>query len=212
MLGKLIKYDLKANRNLFLLMYAVLTVTALGSRIAMSEVFEELEGFSGVAVIAVLVVVSYFVAVVAVSVMEYVLIIRRFYNNLFGSEGYLSFTLPVTASQHFWAKVLSALIWVLCSTIVQIVSLMIVFSGLMEPELFGQSAQIYEEVISQLTSVGDMIWQSVVGIFDGVAGLLMIYFAICLGQMANRRRVLASIVYYFGMNFIFNMINSLVME
>ena len=201
MLGKLLKYDLKANRNMFLLMHGILLSVALGSRFSMLEAFEALQGYSGLGWVTVLLMITYFIALVAINVMAYVLIIRRFYTNLFGSEGYLSFTLPVTAIQHFASKVISALIWLLSTVVIQVISLLITFSGVVELGFLGDFCETMGEVISQLFSAGDTIWQVVIGVFNSLAGLYMIYFAICLGQMVNRHRVLSSVLFYLGMNF-----------
>ena len=43
MLGKLLKYDLKANRNLFLLMYGVFLAIALGTRMVIGSMVRGLE-------------------------------------------------------------------------------------------------------------------------------------------------------------------------
>ena len=212
MLGKLLKYDLKANRNMFLLMHGILLAVALGSRFSMLEAFEALQGYSGLGWVTVLLMITYFIALVAINVMAYVLIIRRFYINLFGSEGYLSFTLPVTAIQHFASKVISALIWLLSTVVIQVISLLITFSGVVEQGFFGDFCETMGEVISQLFSAGDTIWQVVIGVFNSLAGLYMIYFAICLGQMVNRHRVLSSVLFYLGMNFFLNLLNGFLKE
>lgn len=208
MLGKLLKYDLKANRNLFLLMYVLLLAVALGSRVSMSNAMDALEGYGGMGIVTAFLMFIYIVALIAISVMAFVLIIRRFYTNLFGSEGYLSFTLPVTAAEHFFSKVISALIWLLCTTLVQIGSLFIVCAGLFDMEY----SDYYYDIAGDLFSYKDTVWQTVTGILDVVAGLFMIYFAICLGQMMRRHRVIASVLFYLGLNVVLNFISSVLTE
>ncbi|MBQ8813675.1 MAG: hypothetical protein IJZ85_04180 [Lachnospiraceae bacterium] len=212
MLGKLIKYDLKANRNLFLLMYGILLASALGTRVVISDVVQELEGYSNVGLVAAFLMMSYMVALVTVSTMGYVLVIRRFYHNLFGSEGYLSFTLPVTAAQHFIAKTLSGLIWLFGSMMVQIISLLILFSGVFSRDMFGENMDMLIELYEPMINGQDLILQLVLAILNSVVSLMMIYFAVCLGQMARRRRILTAVICYFGMSFIFSMIEGVVTE
>lgn len=212
MLGKLLKYDLKANRNIFLLMYGILLVIALMGRFSVSEAFEALEGYSGLELVTVLLMATYFIALVAVNVMVYVLIIRRFYTNLFGSEGYLSFTLPVTAAEHFFSKVISALLWIMCTALVGLLSAVIAFSGMVDISAVGDFSEVSREVFSQLFSLSDTIWQAVISMFNSIAGLFMIYFAVCLGQLMNRHRVLSSVLFYLGLTFVFNLLDSLLTE
>lgn len=212
MLGKLLKYELKFYRNSFLLMHAVLLAIAAGSRFSVERMMAELEGYSGVGMVTVLMLFTYLIAILAVNVLGIVLIVRRFYSNLFGSEGYLSFTLPVTAVQHFAGKVISAVLWIIASGLVQALSVLILFSGLIEPEPFEYYYEILGEVFSELLSQGDLVWQILSGIGNFLAGLMMIYFAICLGQLAKKHRILSSIIAYFGLSFLFSMLNSLLTD
>ena len=206
MLGKLIKHDLKANQNLFLLMYGILLAIALGTRIVMGSMVRDLEGYSGLGVAAAFLLLSFFMAVVIISVLGYILVIKRFYQHLFGGEGYLTFTLPVTATQHFAAKMISGLFWLLATLLVQAAGVLILAAGALKhevvKEVFGVMTELYEPFFSD----GDFAWQIIFALFNSVVSLMMIYFAICLGQMSRRRRVLSSVIWYFGMSFLFSMI------
>lgn len=206
MLGKLLKYDLKANRNLFLLMYGVLLAIALGTRMVIGSMVRDLEGYSGLGIMAAFLLMSFFMAVVVISVLGYILVIRRFYQHLFSGEGYLTFTLPVTASQHFASKVISGMFWLFASLLVQAAGLLILAAGALKHEIVKEVLSVMTELYEPFFGSGDFVWQIIFAVFNSVVSLMMIYFAVCLGQMSRRRRVLSSVVWYFGLSFLFNMI------
>lgn len=52
------------------------------------------------------------------TVTTFVVVIVRFYRNLFTDEGYLTLTLPVTAGQILTAKVLAGMLWMLIDAVV----------------------------------------------------------------------------------------------
>ena len=213
MLGKLIKYDLKANRNVFLLMYAVLLATAVGTRISFIDWISRFDEISmAVSVIGSVLMFTYVIALIAVNVICIVLIVRRFYTHLFGSEGYLTFTLPVSVEEHFFSKVLSAVIIYVVTLLVQGVSLLILCVGIFDAEVTQEISNIFKQIFAGTIPVGDMIGQLIINVVATFSSLLMIDFAICVGQMVNRHRVISSVVVYFGLNAILNMVNTWIAE
>lgn len=213
MLGKLIKYDLKANRNVFLLMYAVLLATAMGTRISFIDWISRFEEISmAVSVIGSVSMFTYVIALIAINVICIVLIVRRFYTHLFGGEGYLTFTLPVSAEEHFFAKLLSAVIIYVATFLVQGVSVAILCVGIFDSEITREIFNVLRQLFGDVILTGDMIGQLVINVVATLSSLLMIYFSICVGQMVNRHRVLSAVVIYFGLNAILNMVNTWIAE
>ena len=83
MLKKLFKYEFSATGRIFLPMYAALLVMSLIAR-----VFYSVEGLQSdilIALITMLLVMLF----TAVWVITFVIIIRRFWDNLLGRQGYL---------------------------------------------------------------------------------------------------------------------------
>ena len=213
MLGKLIKYDLKANRNVFLLMYAVLLATAVGTRISFIDWISRFDEISmAVSVIGSVLMFTYVIALIAVNVICIVLIVRRFYTHLFGSEGYLTFTLPVSAEEHFFSKVISAVSIYVVTLLVQGVSVLILTVGTFDKEVAEEVMSVFGQLFSDMIPMGDMIGQGILNIFGMLSSLLMIYFTICVGQMVNRHRVISSVVVYFGLNALLNVVNTWITE
>ena len=104
MLGKLLKYDIKALWKMMLpLILSALGVSVVGTialriMVEMSRSSVRMENpFSGLFIASLGMIV--FVAVmglIAFGVISTVFILYRYYKNLFTDEGYLTFTLPVT--------------------------------------------------------------------------------------------------------------------
>jgi len=213
MLGKLIKYDLKANRNVFLLMYAVLMATAVGTRISFIDWISHFDEISmAVSVIGSVLMFSYVIALIAINVICIVLIVRRFYTHLFGSEGYLTFTLPVSVEEHFFSKVLSAVIIYVVTLLAQGVSIVILCVGVFDIEITREIFNVLGQIFGNIIPVGDMIAQLIINVVATFSALLMIYFSICVGQMVNRHRVISAVVVYFGLNALLNVINTWIAE
>ncbi|MBQ4563164.1 MAG: hypothetical protein IJA58_01640 [Lachnospiraceae bacterium] len=209
MLKKLLKYDLKANLKVYLLMYAMLITTAVMTRINYLDWMSENKTVSVLSDIAsVFLTFAFWIALVAVNVICIVLIVQRFYKHLFGSEGYLTFTLPVSAEQLFFSKVISAVLIYLSCVVVQIVSIVILSIGTFEDTNLSGDVGYIEDIVIDLMPTGEMIAQAVLYLGGMLAALLMVYFSICVGQMVNRHRVISAILVYFGLNTISGTISS----
>ena len=105
MLGKLIKYDLKALAKILAPLWGVLLVMGIIFGISIRS---NLEGIGNTMIAFSLVVIV--AVIVAIFVMNVIIVIQRFWNGLLQEEGYLMFTLPVTTRSLILSKVISALI------------------------------------------------------------------------------------------------------
>lgn len=119
----------------------------------------------------------------------------RFYRNLTGDEGYLMFTLPATAAQHIWVKLITATLWTLVSIVVAISSLLILF-------LYGQSiGEVFRLIKIAMDGTGGnqtVFWIVLCAmLLIGIASsYLMIYVSISIGSLFGSNRLAGSIVAY----------------
>ena len=139
MLGKLLKYDIKALWKMMLpLILSALGVSVVGTialriMVEMSRSSVRMENpFSGLFIASLGMIV--FVAVmglIAFGVISTVFILYRYYKNLFTDEGYLTFTLPVTPHEILLSKTINGIIWSVVTTVVTVVcaAIMIVFGS-----------------------------------------------------------------------------------
>ncbi len=111
MLGKLLKYEIKAMGRVMLPLYAVMLFLAgflalnlrLGMNPAIRRIVDKFAVVSGF---------LFVIGVIAVGVVMIVMVVQRFYKNLLGNEGYLMFSLPATTLEHILSKGLSSLLWI----------------------------------------------------------------------------------------------------
>ena len=127
MLGKLLKYEIKATARTFLPMYALLIVFALINKFFMAVNADYLR-------IPRIIAMSVFVVViVGICVMTLIVTIQRFNKNLLTDEGYLSFTLPVKAHTHIDSKMIVSLMWSLLSVIVSFIAIFVMYTTIPMP-------------------------------------------------------------------------------
>ena len=90
----------------------------------------------------------------AIAVLCFVSTVQRFYKNLLGREGYLMHTLPVTETQLILSKLLTSMVWVLCSGLVGIVCI----TGDGQHRCAGRGSPRHGELGQLDAAVGDAVW------------------------------------------------------
>ncbi len=215
MVGKLLKYDLKAYFRVLVPAYLVLFTVALINRIV--QIFEpapmaELTvAGQTYEVIFISLSVLLGLACVVTLVIAFAQIIIVFYRNLFTREGYLSFTLPVSTNQHLWAKILGALIVDAVSILAVILALVIATMGEVLAEVWKAAWYLLAKVFVPEFGVGNAVsWGLellVLLVVSAIAGYLFYYLCITIGQQAKKNRVLAA----FGVFFAFYVVGQILM-
>ena len=127
MLKQLLKYEFKATKRLYFGLYLALALLSvvLGVTFRQEHALAHSTSFQNLEVILMIVYVS---VILAIAVLCFVNTIQRFYQNLLGREGYLMHTLPVNENQLILSKLLTSMVWVLCSGLVGIVCITVMVS------------------------------------------------------------------------------------
>ena len=208
MLGKLLKYEFRATARIFLPLYAVLLVMSAAARLLYGAQMTEATG-TLLNILTVVVTVAMIGLLTAVAVVTVILICRRFWQNLLGREGYLMNVLPVSKSQHVWAKLIAAAVWTLLSAALSVVALWIMLGVLARTDGFQSFAEGWRALWGQLREMGVagqtrlLIAQGVGNVLLGLlSSVLEIYAAMCIGQLANKHRIWASVGAYFGIGIV----------
>ncbi len=201
MLKKLLKYEFLSTARVFLPFYGALLIMSFLARLTVWNYDETSQWMNLVMGIS---VSLYIIAIVAVMVLTTVVTVVRYYRNLYGDEGYLMQTLPVTADQLIWSKLIVSVVWHLASTVLVVLALVILAwereSWMM---VFSTIAQAWEREIAPylhgliLTAVVELLVGCLISTF---AGVLTYYTAISLGQMMGKHRVLGAVVSYIGIS------------
>lgn len=185
MLGKLIKYEFRSTAIFFLPIYAALIIiSALTSALyRLSESFNsDFFNFSLAASVSI-----YVLFAMGLAVTTFVIIIIRFYKNLLGNEGYLMFTLPVSAEQNILAKLIPAVVWFFGSCVLGFFTIIPVLNF-----KYADFSISFEYVTS--THIAAFVLSVVLVIVSLVCSFLFLYFCMCIGQTFNSHRFLASAV------------------
>ena len=200
MLGKMIKHEFKATSRLFVPVFlgvAVFTpLLALLIRISSSigegsALGKILTGFSGIGFVLML-------AGLCISACLFIVI--RFYKTVATSEAYLTFCLPARSSHILLSKLIVGVIWQMLAVALLIGALCLTWmiqGGTIPKELDTIVSSIHPLIMAEYGSmfmffvnIGTIILVSV------TSGTLSFFLAICLGQMFNEHRVVASIGMY----------------
>lgn len=203
MVRKLIRYDFQSYFRLLFPVQLIILGIALLNRII--QFFEPPTGAPDIAASAyqagfVATLVLYIVSIIVCFVMTVIVGIVRFYQGMYTNEGYLMHTLPVTPTQHIFAKLLTSVIFFLGSVLAAFLSFMIITAGQVNIEVFKAFFYFMNRYIQ---SSG----------FDGVLYILEIllllcvslfhifikfYFCLSVGQLAKRKKVLLAFGVFFG--------------
>ena len=199
MLGKLIKYDLKALAKILAPLWGVLLVMGIIFGISIRS---NLEGIGNTMIIFSLVVIV--AVIVAIFVMNVTIVIQRFWKGLLKEEGYLMFTLPVTTRSLILSKVISALI-ISCGT-----AIVISFLGLeiiaISPVKLMDAATYFGNWFIEVHAGPWVGYGAVIAVVALLSGIYHIYAAMAIGQLSNGNRFLFAFVAYAGLSIIVSLV------
>lgn len=208
MLGKLLKYEIKATSRTFLPMYALLIVFALINKFFMSLNADYLR------VPQVIAGIVFGIIIVGISVMTLVVTIQRFNQNLLSDEGYLSFTLPVKAHTHIDCKMLVSLMW-------SVLSVLVSFAAIFILALDGNTGRKLHEFFAELMPVFNSYGATgyvlilellVLCVIAVLSSVVTIYAAITVGNMSSKHKLLAGVGAYLGFGIIEQIVASILIS
>lgn len=195
MVNKLFKHELNSYLRVVLPMHMVLIGVALLGRFV--QLFDN--DSTAYNIVFWSSVVVFCVGVVACILLTLVFGIRRFYTNLFTSEGYLSFTLPVTSTQHILVKNIVAVVSQVASLIMILFATCVITLGDVCVELFkagGYLLKFFYREFDYHTIL--YIVEFIIALFVALCATYMLYYAcIALGQRAKKNRVAAAVGVFF---------------
>ncbi len=111
MLGKLIKNEFKSSAHSVLNIYLAAAITIV---VMLLSYFAKISWISTISTVALLIISGIAILITLVAV------ISGFYKSLYGSQGYLSFTLPVKSGQLLASKAIVSFAWILMSYVIAI--------------------------------------------------------------------------------------------
>ena len=197
MFGKLLKYEFKSTAKWYLL----ITLIALG----LSVLTGIIAGSSSTTIrswdldtmqmVAGTIGILIFGGVIGLYLSNYYIIIRRFYSNLYGREGYLTWTLPASPHAIILSKFVGALVASLYCLFLLFLSgfITIIVMG----AVIGQDLSPVFGIIAEAFSHSIAYWIIVWWIFTTASGIFLFYVSIALGQLFQNRRGFKAILFFF---------------
>lgn len=190
MLGKVIKYDMKYLNRLLVPYYLILF--GMGGLIRLLGIISKKN--EAIKVSSTIISVVFYVGVAMVLVYTLVVVLKRFYDNTYKEEGYLTHTLPIKRGNLIDAKILISIIYVIVGIGVMILALMIAI----DLKSFIQVVKDFLEPMFQfynISFVQTLIFVLLLMVSSYFTYLLMIMAGMSIGQTFNDKRVLWSVVF-----------------
>ena len=216
MLRQLLKYEFKATKSLYFGLYLALALLSvvLGVTFRQEHALAHSTSFQNLEVILMIVYVS---VILAIAVLCFVNTIQRFYQNLLGREGYLMHTLPVNENQLILSKLLTSMVWVLCSGLVGIVCITgMVSIGVLDAEVLGTEnwdrwmqlwGMLYGELGARFWLV--TFWTILINLARLASLILCVYAACMIAHQFPKHVMVAGILAFIGLNIVENQIDKL---
>ncbi|MCR5666320.1 MAG: hypothetical protein K6G01_05775 [Eubacterium sp.] len=195
MLGKLIKYDLRAAGRMLIFLYIAVIGMAIVFGISMRRVMGTDSYYSIMGIyystsgkmehFYSIVSVIYVILLIVMLLLTFVMIVRQFYKNMLGGQGYLMNSLPVKTWMHLASKTITGFIWAAVSSVISVLSILI--AVLIADKYMGIWSAI-KEVLTNIPADFAILY-----IFTMIAGavssVLMIYLALMLGNLFNKHKL-----------------------
>ena len=198
MLGKVLKYDIKALSRYLVPLYVVLL--GLSLMIRLLSFFEDVPVIN---IILALMIVALIFALVFAFILTGIFNIKHYLDNLFKDEGYLTHTLPVKKGTLLLSKVLASLITIIMTSICVIISSLLAFY---QEGLFSEMLKVLGESYAGMEIYKFLLYMVVYGLFGYLSTILMVFAAIAIGFSKSSNKLVNSVVFglifYFGIEFL----------
>ncbi len=180
----------------------MITVMTIMANVTVKLDFFSYEQPNVIQFIAIMVMMTYILSMFAMIIGVAIFLVYRFYTSTYSDQGYLLHTLPVDKHHIIIAKVLVSALWIiLCEFIMYLsVIILVAANGEVFETLKDGMDSIISITISETATVrGFAVVMSLVAfLFSLFAKLLKVTACISLGQLSANHKLLVSILYYFG--------------
>ena len=211
MLTKLLKHEFRATARIMGPLYLVLLAVALGFNFS-ARLMDS--GNFVLNMLAALVVMAYVVAITAVFIVAFILMLQRFYKNLLGDEGYIMFTLPASVHQHVWSKLIVSSVWFIITGVVVMLSFVMMALDVSFLEGMVQVLQrLFQDITAYYAINGTVfLLELLVLAFAGcIAFCLQFYAALAIGHSFSNHKFAWSVAFFFILQFASQLVGGLLL-
>ena len=207
MLGKLLKYELKATSRVFIPLYIAILVVSIVNGLSLNLEILNIQG------LATIVLMCLFISLFVITI---VVTIQRFNKNLLKDEGYLMFTLPVSSKHLVLSKYLTSLIWTFLSFVVAFLSFTIIFMiptyKYFDFSYFINEFNLLFSNMLNLNILGQFLNIILLMIISYTIFIFNVYLALSVGQLPifNRFRNVSSFIGFLVINLLISYAQNIV--
>ena len=207
MLGKLLKYELKATSRVFIPLYIAILIVSIVNGLSLNLEILNIQG------LATIVLMCLFISLFVITI---VVTIQRFNKNLLKDEGYLMFTLPVSSKHLVLSKYLTSLIWTFLSFVVAFLSFTIIFMiptyKYFDFSYFINEFNLLFSNMLNLNILGQFLKIILLMIISYTIFIFNVYLALSVGQLPifNRFRNVSSFIGFLVINLLISYAQNIV--
>lgn len=210
MLGKLLKYDFKAQYKVHCGIYLLILISAVANfgLLKLKDKYPKAEILN---IIMPFAIAFFVILIVAVIFVTFVLSLLRYRNNLLKDEGYLMHTLPIPFWMLYFSKMFVSVCWYVADAVVAAAAISIVTGGfewfkVIEVASLAFFGTIHEETLmtGELSTAGvaagvkaaSLLGFAVFMLIGLISGISNIYMCLSLGYTSYSNKDLMSFVAY----------------
>jgi len=195
MLKQLMKYEFKANSRRLLPVLLILIIMSVINRILVPVL--ENSNFRLLNMLSVVFTIAFGLTYFAVAFMTFAVLIDRFRKSVLQDEAYLTLTLPVSADQILWSKLLVSFAWFIIIGIFVAASIMIniIDINALTRVITGLSFADLRYIAKGVSTIDWILYFIEAAVFFFLlyaVGCMMFYMSLTLGNMFKKRKMLAS--------------------
>ena len=217
MLRKLLKHEFRATGRVMLPLFGLLVLASVGANLSIRGMLDSDSTF--LSTLGTILIMLFTVAIVAVGIMAFILMINRFYKNLLQDEGYVMMTLPVSIHQQIWSKLIVSTVWFAATVLVIILACCITaFDIRFMGELWREMKNIVHAVIQYnhmdvvANGAAFALEALILCILGSVSFCLRAYSAMAIGFSRPNHKGLFSVAAYIGTGVVLQILGGIVIS
>lgn len=197
MLGKVLKYDIKAMGKVLSMIYAADICVAIVSKLAWFLATK----MAAIQFLAIFIDMFFIFLMLATILFTLVISVKHFYTNMLRDEGYLTHTLPVKKSTLVNSKIIASFIFFVISILVIVISVAIAHYDVLN--------MFINAVTTQLAAISfpALPFLCVLIAIAYLIALLLCYTAMSIANLHNSNKLVFSAVYAIGLYMVSQIIN-----
>ena len=203
--------------RIMLPLFGLLVLASVGANLSIRGMLDSDSTF--LSTLGTILIMLFTVAIVAVGIMAFILMINRFYKNLLQDEGYVMMTLPVSIHQQIWSKLIVSTVWFAATVLVIILACCITaFDIRFMGELWREMKNIVHAVIQYnhmdvvANGAAFALEALILCILGSVSFCLRAYSAMAIGFSRPNHKGLFSVAAYIGTGVVLQILGGIVIS